>query len=124
MIPLKVELEIPHFQRVTTTVFGQTAGKVRDRVDELVRNVEQQLGDYRVIQYSWVGRCKEASGLTSSTSGSIFTLGSILDTKSWMDLRILWSPAEFFLRGARLSSRFNISSVPLVICAGDPVKCA
>ena len=40
MIPFEVKLEVPHFQRITTAVFSQTAGEVRDRVDELVRNVE------------------------------------------------------------------------------------
>ena len=40
MIPLEVKLEIPHFQRIATAVFGQTAGKVGDRVDKLVRNVK------------------------------------------------------------------------------------
>jgi hypothetical protein len=90
VIPFKVKLEISNFQRVATAVFGQAAGKVRDRVDKLVRNVEQQLGEHRVNQRSWVGSQKRVvRGLTSSTSGSIFTLGSMLDTKSWMDLRML-----------------------------------
>ena len=41
MIPLKVKLEVSHFQRVATAMFGQTAGKICDRVDKLVCNVEQ-----------------------------------------------------------------------------------
>lgn len=57
VIPLEVKLEIPHFERVTTTVFGEAAGKIRDRVDKLVRNVEQQLGEHHVGQRSRVSRC-------------------------------------------------------------------
>ena len=40
VIPLKVKLEVSDFQRITTAVFGQTARKVCNRVDKLVRNVE------------------------------------------------------------------------------------
>ena len=90
MISFKVELEVSHFQGVTTAVFGQTAGKVRDRVDEFVRNIEQQLGgDAASVSVYGSGGERKGAGLTSSTSGSILTLGSILETKSWMDLRIL-----------------------------------
>ncbi len=75
---------------------------------------------YDIYKYSrtWYGD-KER---TSSTSGSIFTLGSILDTKSWIDLRILWSPGEFFLRVLVSSkARAFVSSVLLAICAGVPI---
>ena len=89
VIPLEVKLKIPHFQRVATAVFGKAACKVCDRVDELVRDVEQQLGrnDVSGSVHELVIALKHK--LTSSTSGSIFTLGSMLETKSWMDLRIL-----------------------------------
>ena len=61
MIPFKVKLEISDFQRVTAAVFGQTACKVRDRVNKLVRYVEQQLGEHRVREHSRVG-CDEEYG--------------------------------------------------------------
>ena len=41
MVPLEVKLEVPHFQCIATAVFGQTTGKVGNRIDKLVRNVEQ-----------------------------------------------------------------------------------
>ena len=58
---------------------------------------------------------------TSSTSGSILTFGSILDTRSCMDLRMLWSPGVFFRR-VRLSSRVSTAeSSGFAICGGAPV---
>lgn len=49
MIPFKVKLKIPHFQRVTTTMFGKTASEIRDRVDKFVRDIKQQLGKTTLV---------------------------------------------------------------------------
>ncbi len=66
-----------------------------------------------------IGHQEKSYGLTSSTSGSILTFGSILATRSWMDRLMLWSPGEFFRR-VRVSSKVygEESSELLGICAG------
>lgn len=89
VIAFEVKLKIACFQRVATAMFGETACKICDRINKLVRDVEQQLG--KKMGSGSVHKAVAAfrDKLTSSTSGSIFTLGSMLDTKSWMDLRIL-----------------------------------
>lgn len=66
-------------------MFGKTASEVCDGVDEFVCDIEKELyklGISRnIVKYDNEGKQKVCK-LTSSTSGSIFTFGSMLDTKS------------------------------------------
>ena len=62
---------------------------------------------------------KARVALTSSTSGSILTFGSTLDTRSWIVLRMFWSPGVFFRRVV-LSSIVNIPTFSLATCDGVP----
>lgn len=39
----KMELEVPNLQSITTAMFGQTTGKVCDRVNKFVSNRQQEL---------------------------------------------------------------------------------
>jgi hypothetical protein len=39
----KMELQVPHFQRVPATVLGEAAPEISDRVDELIRNIQKYL---------------------------------------------------------------------------------
>ena len=39
VVSFEVQLEVAYFQSVSTTVFGESASKVGDRVDEFVRDV-------------------------------------------------------------------------------------
>lgn len=64
---------------------------------------ELSVGIYKIDQQQ---------ALTSSTSGSIFTFGSILKTKSCIDLLMLWSLGVFFLL-------FELSVTPRALVSSD-----
>lgn len=63
----------------------------------------------------------QSDRLTSSTSGSIFTLGSILVTSSCIERRILWSFGEFFRRLFVSLLSTLASSAVRESCEGVPV---
>ena len=58
-------------------------------------------------------------GRTSSTSGSIFTFGSMLRTRSWIDRRMLASPGVD-LRREDDSSVSHVSSLGFFSAEGVP----
>ena len=43
MIPFKMKLEVPNFQRITTAMLCQPAREVRHGVNEFIGDVQQQL---------------------------------------------------------------------------------
>ena len=120
-----MELEVLHVQRVPSPVLRKSAAKVGDRVDELIRDVQQELCIQEERKHVRSALMRKGDELnvhvrTSSTSGSILTFGSMLDTRSWMERRMLWSPGVDFLLPVDSSATY-ISSVPGLVSAGAPV---
>ena len=72
-------------------------------------------------QISGTTRIERSEGAhTSSTSGSILTFGSMLETRSCIDRRKLWSPGVFFRRARPSSSGNTVESSGFAICGGAP----
>jgi hypothetical protein len=51
-----MELQVPHFQRVTATVLGEAAPEISDRVDKLVCDIQKKLYRWRVRNAPMGGR--------------------------------------------------------------------
>lgn len=111
MIPFEVELEVSDFERVTAAVFGQTAGKVGDRVDKLVRDIEQQLGEHRV-------RLRPRAGCCKKMEAHIFYIWS--DPYTWIDARhqILNRPPHTLIsRGVFPSRCATVVQIQRLLCS-------
>ena len=82
--PTEMELQILHLQRIPSSMFRKPTTEIGHGIDELICDLQEQLHiasatgyDTRTVRH------------TSSTSGSIRTLGSMLVTRSCIDRRML-----------------------------------
>jgi len=117
----KMELQVPHFQRVTAAVLGEAAPEISDRVDKLVCDIQKKLYIWRV-RNALIGGPRggeRKTRRTSSTSGSILMFGSMLRTRSWIDRRMLASPGVA-LRLDGASSVAHVSSLGFFNADGVP----
>ena len=114
-----MELQVSHFQCVTTAVLGEAAPEISDRVDKLVRDIQKKLYRWGVRNALIGGYEGRRARRTSSTSGSILMFGSMLRTRSWIDRRMLASPGVA-LRRDGVSSVAQVSSLGFFNADGVP----